>query len=258
MPAAYDKFDYHAYWEKREYEHQSEIIAIKSFLEKIPKIKTVVDIGCGYGRLLPTYFHRARRIILADPSASSLSDLRQNIKELEAQQNLRKTNTKIIQAKAENLKHKVYKNTADLAILVRVIHHVQDPEIIIKNTSNILKKDGYLILEFANKIHGKAILKNFLKGDFVYPADIFPKKVGKTSKRTALTFSNYHPDMIEELLLKNKFEIMSIRSVSNIRSQTVKKHLPLSVLLWLEKYLQIILARFKFGPSIFILARKRG
>jgi len=257
MPAAYDNFDYQNYWQKRDYEHQSEIIAIKSFLEKIPNIKTLADIGCGYGRLVPTYFHRAKRIILTDPSASELRDLRQNIKKLEAKHNLKKTNTRIIHAKAENLKNKIYKNTIDLVILVRVIHHVQDPEEIIKIISGMLKKDGYLILEFANKIHGKAVIKNFLKGDLVYPANILPKQVNQNTN-SALNFNNYHPDMIKELLQKNKFEIVAVRSVSNIRSQTLKKHLPLPFLLWLEKYLQVILCQLKFGPSIFILAKKRG
>lgn len=258
MPAAYDKFDYHAYWEKREYEHQSEILAIKGFLEKIPKFKTVADIGCGYGRLLPTYFHRARRIILTDPSAGILSDLRQNLKKLESKHNLKKTNTKIIQARAENLKNKIYKNTVDLVILVRVIHHVENPEELVQIISRILKKDGYLILEFANKIHGKAVIKNLLRGNLIYPADILPKKVGKTSKKSCLTFNNYHPDMIEAILRKYKFEIIETRSVSNIRCQALKKHLPLPVLLWLESYLQTILSGFKFGPSIFILAKKKG
>jgi len=251
MPAAYDHFDYQSYWCKREYEHQSEVIAFKKFLEKIKKINTLADIGCGYGRLLPVYYHRTKRIILTDPSASLLSDLRDNIKKIQTRHHASKENIKIIQSKAENLHGKIYKNTVDLAVLVRVIHHIEDPDKIIAIISKMLKKDGYLILEFANKIHGKAIIKNLLHGDLVYPANILPKQIGES-------FNNYHPDMIKALLHKYKFEIIDIRSVSNVRSSILKRHLPLSVLLWLEQYLQIWLAKFKFGPSIFVLAKKRG
>jgi hypothetical protein len=53
MPAAYDTYDYPSYWEGRDYEHGSEEIAIKGFLNRIAKIKTALEIGAGYGRLVP-------------------------------------------------------------------------------------------------------------------------------------------------------------------------------------------------------------
>lgn len=234
-----------------EYEHQSELIALKKILEEIPKVNTITEINCGYGRLLPTYFHRAKRIVLTDPSAKHIKRLQYNIKTLQKTQSLKKTNIKIIRTKAENLRGKIYKNTVDLVIAIRVIHHLNDPKATLMLISKILKKDGYLILEFPNKVHGKAMLTNFLHGNLVYSADILPKEIGKNIK-------NYHPEMIKALLIEQKFEILAMRSVSNIRSQKLKQHLPLPTLIWLEEYLQTFLAKFNFGPSIFILAKKRG
>jgi len=72
MAAAYDTYDYPGYWIGREYEHEAEIFAIKSFLKKIPVIKNVVEIGAGFGRLVPAYFFRARRVVLTDPSSKLL------------------------------------------------------------------------------------------------------------------------------------------------------------------------------------------
>src|SRR3989338_7906320 len=72
MAAAYDTYDYPGYWIGREYEHEAEIFAIKSFLKKIPVIKNVVEIGAGFGRLVPAYFFRARRVVLTDPSIKLL------------------------------------------------------------------------------------------------------------------------------------------------------------------------------------------
>ena len=64
MPAAYDSFDYPSYWEGREYEHNSELIALRRLISLIPKIDTLLEIGAGFGRLTPEYLYRAKRIIL--------------------------------------------------------------------------------------------------------------------------------------------------------------------------------------------------
>ena len=49
MPAAYDNYDYPAYWKGREYEHSSEFLAIKEMLLKIPRISRSIEIGAGFG-----------------------------------------------------------------------------------------------------------------------------------------------------------------------------------------------------------------
>lgn len=80
----------------------------------------------------------------------------------------------------------------------------------------------------------------------------------KSKLAKTLPFLNHHPRVIKEALKKYGFEIIEKRSVSNIRSPYTKKHIPISVLLWVEKILQIPLSYLNFGPSIFVLARKRG
>ena len=248
MPAAYDTYDYPAYWEGRDYEHKAELIAIKAFLTKIPKINKVVEIGAGFGRITPTYFYRASKIILTDPASRLLSLAKKKFK-----------NKKVhfLQAKVEKLSKKIKRNSVDLVIMIRVLHHINDLEKALNVISKILKKDGYFILEFANKSHFKARLHEFFKGNFTFPFEIFPIDIRskKFSNKKTLPFLNYHPDTIFETLKAKGFKIVEIRSVSNIRSTFLKKHLPCDMLLFLEKYSQPILARFKFGPSIFILAK---
>ena len=62
MPATYDNYDYPAYWKGREYEHSSEFLAIKEILLKIPKVDRSIEIGAGFGRLLPIYQFRVKRL----------------------------------------------------------------------------------------------------------------------------------------------------------------------------------------------------
>lgn len=250
MPAHYDYYDYPSYWQNREYEHNSEIIALDSFLEKIPKIKSLIDIGAGYGRLTPEYAHRARKIVICDPSAKLLKIARKNFGN--------RKNIRFLQSRVENLKKYFKANSFDTAILVRVLHHLEDPEKNLKIISRIIKKGGYIILEHANKRHFKAVVSEMCKGNFTFPIDIFPKDIrcAKNIKKKTIPFINYHPDEIEKILISNGFEIIEKRSVSNFRNRFFKKILPLDLLLSLEEKSQKILGKINFGPSIFILAKK--
>src|SRR4030042_4378269 len=139
MPAYYDSYDYPSYWIGRDYEHNSEIIAIKSLLKKIPKIGTVLDIGSGYGRLVSSYQYRAKKVILTDPSSRLLSMSRG------------KFNNKkyiFVHSKLENLPKKLRSESLDLIVVVIALHHIFELNEAFKVFSKLNKKNGYLILEF--------------------------------------------------------------------------------------------------------------
>jgi ubiquinone/menaquinone biosynthesis C-methylase UbiE len=252
MGAAYDSFDYPAYWIGREYEHISEILAIKSFLTKIKKIKTILEIGAGFGRLASTYAFRAKKIILTDPSARTLKVARETFKP--------KTNFKYIHSSLETLPTKVRNGSIDLVIMIRVLHHLQSIDQAFKIVGKMLKPGGYFIFEFANKRHIKASLRNILKGNFSFLKDIETTDIRskKAVKKGTLPFLNYHPDKIKAVLSEFGFEVIEKRSVSNIRSVRLKKIFATDILIFFERLLQIPFSFIDFGPSIFVLARKRG
>lgn len=246
MAAAYDSYNYPSYWEGREYEHDAELIAIKSLLFKIKKIGRILDIGAGFGRLTPSYIYRAKQVILMDPSAKLLKLARSNIRDKKV---------RFVQSRLENLNGKIKNGTIDLVVLVRVLHHIENYPLMFSKINYLLKKNGYLILEFANKCHFKANALEFLRGNFTFPIDIFPKDLSR-KKSDSLPFLNFHPDKIVKELNDKGFEVEAKISVSNIRSPLVKKILPKEALLFLEKSLQRPLAKVNFGPSIFLLAKK--
>ena len=249
MPAAYDKYDYPSYWIGRDYEHGSEVIAIEGFLKNIPKIKKVLDIGAGFGRLTKTYLFRSKKVILSDPSSRLLKIARD-----EYQAN----NIKFIHCRVENLNKKIKSKSIDLIIMIRVLHHIGNPSNTFKVVNNILNKKGYFILEFANKTHFKANVLEFFKGNFTFILDIFPKDICKNKRKKTLPFVNYHPDIIIDLLEKEGFNIVEKRSVSNIRSPFVKKIFTTDMCLFIEKRIQRVFSFVNFGPSVFILAQKKG
>jgi len=250
MAAAYDTYDYPSYWEKRAYEHESENIAIGQLLKKVKNANRILEIGGGFGRLTPSYSFRAKKVILTDPSARLLKIARETLVD---------NKIDFIQAKLLSLHKKIKPGSVDLAIMVRVIHHIDDTNAAFFQIHKLLKKRGYLILEFANKLHFKSKLIQVLKGNFTFPLEIFPEDIRskKNKKKRTLPFKNYHPDDVTKKLEDRGFEIVEKLSVSNIRSDALKRLLPLDTLIFLEKGLQKPLSYFSFGPSMFILAKKK-
>ncbi len=252
MSAFYDSYDYTSYWQGREYEHESEVIAVRELLNKIPKINKAIEIGGGYGRLVPYYIYRTKQTILTDPSAKLLSIAKERLANFK--------NLKIKQSTLLNLTTKFRTGSFDLAMMIRVMHHLNDPESVFDSIEKLLTPDGYVIIEFANKIHFKNLLHHVLKGNFKFINDtsIIDVRSEKSKKNKTIAFLNYHPNLIREELKKHNFEIIEMRSVSNIRNPFFKKHLPKNILLEIERLVQKPLSYVYFGPSIFVLARKRG
>lgn len=251
MSAAYDNFDYPSYWIGREYEHACEFLAIKKLLLKIPRIKRSIEIGAGFGRLLSSYKFRVKNIVLSEPSIKLIAKAKRQYQHYK--------NIEFVRSNLNNLKNKTRTRSFDLCIMVRVLHHIEDVDKAFENINNLLRIKGYLILEFPNKSHLKASLKKIISGDMTYPINIFPIDIRskKNIKHSTLPFMNFHPDQILEKLKSKGFEIIEVRSVSNIRSTFMKKFFPLSFLLDLESMLQIPLSKLNFGPSYFVLAKKR-
>ena len=252
MSAAYDTYDYLSYWIGRDYEHKAEVFAVQSFLRQIKKIKTILEIGAGFGRLASVYAFRAKKVILTDPSSRTLKVARDTFKS--------KTNFKYVHSSLENLPTKVRASSIDLIVMVRVLHHIKDLNSAFKIVHRTLSDNGYLIFEFANKRHIKATLKQISKGNFSFAVDETTSDIrsSKSVKNGTIPFLNYHPEKIKDMLNEFGFEIIERRSVSNIRSTSLKKIFATEILISIEKILQKPLSYISFGPSIFILARKRG
>jgi ubiquinone/menaquinone biosynthesis C-methylase UbiE len=251
MRSAYDNYDYASYWKSRIYEQRSEEIAISKLLKKVPKVDTVLEIGAGYGRVSKPFLKKGNHILLTDPSSKLLAIAKKNIKSKKI---------KYLKSSLEDLPKHSKKHSVDLVVLIRVMHHIVCCKTALKVINVLIKPGGYLLIEFPNKMHIKNKLRNITKGNLKYfkseiPIDIF--EAGGDSK-VELPFKNYHPKMIVDLLKSNGFEIISKRSVSNIRSARLKTIFNSNILVFFERLLQKPLSIFDFGPSIFILARKKS
>lgn len=243
---SYDHYNYPRYWRTRRYEDSAERAIIRRFLRTVTPKRSLIDIGAGYGRLFTTYQNSFKTICLVDPSRQLLSRAKKFL--------LPDIRLKIISGNADKLP--VKGRSYDVALMVRVSHHLSDLEKPLKEIHRVLKPGGHLIFEFANKINCKASLKAI----FTRQLSFFSHLPVNLSRHDKDTFFNYHPNQIMTLLSANGFKVITTASISNLRLPIIKKLLPLPVLMALERSLSFFSSRCEiirfFGPSVFVLARK--
>lgn len=245
-------FDYKKYWATREYENQSEKIALKRLFHLIPQThkKTIIDIAGGFGRLTPVYAPLFKSCLLIEPSQKLLDEAKKLCQEYK--------NLIIKRGFLEKLP--VGNQEFDVALFIRAIHHLSDLGTAMKEINRALKPGGFLILEFANKFHLKNCLKALFSLNFKFFTDHTAYEISQ--KRGSVPFINYHPNRIKTLLLSNGFRIIKSLSVSNFRFLLFKKFIPLAILLFLESSFSLLTSHFSLlrycGPSIFILAQKEA
>jgi len=238
-------YDYTKYWEGREYENESEFMALRKFLPK-NKLENsgVIDIGGGFGRLIPVFKDRFEDITIFDFSLKLLEVAEKNAEEMGLKIKTMKGDINDIR----NILNQRY----DAVTMIRVSHHLNNIEEVLRNITEILKDDGVFILEIANKIHFKSALSNLLKGNLNY----FNKESVSVATKN-VTFLNHHPKKIEGIIDLAGFRIEKKLSVSNFRHPFFKKFIPFKILLFKEDLMQNIGAPFYFGPSIFYLLKKK-
>lgn len=237
-------FNYLHYWDGRDYEHAAEQIALRRLLNG-KHFNTAADVGGGYGRLCVFLKKYADHVTLAEPSKQQLAIAKDYLKN--------DSDIAQVLTQADNLK--LADKSQDLITVIRVMHHLPDPTAEFKEFKRVLSDDGYLVLEIANYAHARNRLKHAFKGQKLptEPVDI-RSQANKNDDEVA--FVNHNPRTVVKHLAHAGFKVEKILSVSNLRSTRLKKIIPQTVMLSLERIMQPALAPVLFGPSIFMLIRK--
>lgn len=240
-----DNYNYLKYWDGRDYEHEAEEVAIRRLI-KGKKFNHAVDIGGGYGRLCVLLEKYADKVTLAEPSKVQLDIAKDFLKD--------HPNIDQQLMQADDLKFK--DNSVDLVTMIRVMHHLPNPIPELSEIHRVLSKDGYFILELANYAHGRNRIKHLLKGQPlpVEPVDI---RSPENQRDEEIPFVNHNPKTVISQLDSVGFSVDRILSVSNLRSPSLKKFMPRTVMMTAEKFLQPTLAMTYFGPSVFFLLKKK-
>ena len=236
--------NYRKYWDGREYENAAEEIAIRKLLRG-KHFKHAVDVGGGFGRLCLLLENYSDHVTLAEPSQQ----------QLDLAEDFLKGHTEIDRQllQAGDLKFK--DGSIDLLTMIRVMHHLPDPEAEFNEIARVLADDGWAVIEVANYTHARNRLKHFVKGKRLptKPVDI---RSAAHKHEDEIPFVNHNPETVIRQLAHAGLQVEKVLSVSNLRSPGLKKVVPQAVMLSVEKLLQRPLAGLYFGPSIFLFARK--
>ncbi|HJQ08458.1 MAG TPA: class I SAM-dependent methyltransferase [Candidatus Saccharimonadales bacterium] len=236
--------NYLKYWEGRDYENEAEEMAIRRLLEG-KYFKHAVDVGGGYGRLCVFLRRYANKVTLAEPSQQQLDIAKDFLKKYPD------VDRKLLQA--EELKFK--SGSIDLITMIRVMHHLPDPTPEFTEIARVLSDNGYAIIEVANYTHARNRVKHFLKRQKL-PAEPVDIRSEENRRDDEIPFVNHNPHTVIKQLAHAGLKVERILSVSNLRSQGLKKMVPKGVMLAIEGILQPTLANSFFGPSVFFLVRK--
>lgn len=236
--------NYLQYWDNRQYEHDAEVIAISRML-KGKHFKHALDIGGGYGRLSVVLARFADEVTLAEPSQQQLDIAVDFLKDFP------QVKRRLMQADSIQYQD----GSMDLVAMIRVMHHLPDPSAEFNEIVRVLEPGGYLLLEVANYANFKNRLKHLKKGQKL-PTEPVDIRSAINKREEEIAFVNHNPKTVIKQLARVGLKVENTLSVSNLRSQKLKKVLPRSAMLAFEDLLQPALAKSYFGPSTFLLARK--
>jgi ubiquinone/menaquinone biosynthesis C-methylase UbiE len=243
-------FNYAQFWSGRDYEHQSEVLAVRRMLAG-RHYRRAADIGGGYGRLAVILTDYADRVTLIDPSTQQLGLSRQIFPDRPFEP-FEPFERKL----AEAARLPFDDATFDLVVMVRVLHHLPDPQDELAELARVLRPGGTAIVEAANSAHAIRQLWALLRRHRVpaEPVDIRPDE--SRARDTAL-YVNHHPRTITGQLAAVGLDVKQALSVSNFRHPAAKALVPPRALLAAERAVQQPLARVHFGPSLFLRLEKR-
>src|SRR5208282_6217159 len=212
IPIHYDdlKYDYRKFWQYRHYEHESEVIAINRLLAN-SHFHLGIDIGGGYGRLTPLLKNYCDEVALVEPSKQQISYAKENLGDLKIN---------YVLGHANSLKFD--DDTVGIAIMVRVSHHLENPASEFSEIYRVLEKGGLAVIEVANFSHFRNRIKYILKGKKL-PNGPTPIGQFSNSGKHAVPFYNHNPHTIRKQLEGCGLKVVKTLSVSNLRSQHLKK-----------------------------------
>ena len=237
----YEGSDYQtSFWDEggRAYEDKAEEIALKRLLPKSGKL--LLEIGAGAGRNTPRY-KGYERIVLLDYSRTQLQ---------QAQERLGK-NERYIYVAADAYKLPFVDGLFDSATMIRTLHHMKDAPAVLRQVRRILQPSAKFILEYANKLNLKAILRYFLKKQDWSP--FTPEQV----EFVDLNF-DFHPKTIRTWLKESKFNLENQLTVSHFRIAIAKRLFPANFLAKLDGFAQLTGNWWQLTPSVFTLSTAIG
>ncbi len=238
---SYEGSDYQSsFWDKgdRAYEDRVEAIALKRLLPDSGRL--LLELGAGAGRNTPRY-QGFERIVLLDYSRTQLE---------QAQARLGKSERYIYVA-ADVYHLPFVTGLFDAATMIRTLHHMADAPLALAQIRQVLQTGAIFILEYANKLNLKAILRYLLRKQSWSPFSLEPVEFVELNY-------DFHPRSVKNWLVQNEFSIQRQLTVSHYRIALLKKLIPTSWLVAMDSLAQLTGNWWQLSPSVFVRAQAQG
>jgi ubiquinone/menaquinone biosynthesis C-methylase UbiE len=232
-------FNYARWWTGRGYEHHAEVMAIRRLLQG-RWFARAVDVGGGFGRLSTVLAEFADEVTLTDSSVQQLEISREF---LEHHPHI---TGRLMPATALDFPA----GSVGLAAMIRVMHHLPEPEPALAEIARVLKPGGCAVIEVANSAHAVNRLRYLARREPV------PAQACDVGLAGEIPFVNHHPDTVALQFRAAGLRVRRVLSVSNFRHPVLKQVIPARTLLAAERVAQERLARACFGPSLMFLLEK--
>jgi ubiquinone/menaquinone biosynthesis C-methylase UbiE len=229
----YEGQDYEQFWTgpAKQYLDALERLIVSTSL---PGGEAIVDIGAGFGRFGPCYKNRYAVAHLVEPA----DNLRKIAAETYGHDTFRYHEASVYDLPLPDA-------SIDAALMVRVFHHLDRPDVALQEIHRILKPSGTLIFSFSNKRNLKRILRYIVVGgDSPFtpePQSYYPSLIG------------HHPHYVEALLSDMRFEVIMRYGVG-----VTDKMVGTAPWLHLQPSLRLarLIGSLQLAPTQFIVARR--
>lgn len=237
----YEGSDYQSsFWDagEREYEDRAEAIALGRLLP--PGGKMLLELGAGAGRNTSRY-RGFERVVLLDYSRTQLQQAQTRLGRGE----------RYVYVAADIYRLPFVPGLFDAATMIRALHHMADAPLALRQVRQVLQPEATFILEFANKLNLKAVLRYVLRRQAWSPFTLEPVEFA------ALNF-DFHPKAVRQWLAESGFAVERQLTVSHFRMRLFKRIVPAGVLAAMDGLAQFTGDWWQLSPSVFTRNRAVG
>jgi SAM-dependent methyltransferase len=227
------------FWEGkgRDYEDRVERIAIRRLLP--PAGSRLLDVGAGFGRYT-NMFGGYKQVVLLDYSRSQLEAARQHYGD-----------EGFLYVAANVYQMPFAPGLFDAAVMIRVLHHMQDPRAALNQIREVMSRSGTFLLEYANKRNFKSVARWFLKRQDWDPYSLEPIEFVKLNY-------DFHPAYVRWALVDAGFVTGRTLTVSHFRVELIKRIAPVGLLVALDSLIQWTGGLWQLSPSVFVRSEAAG
>jgi SAM-dependent methyltransferase len=225
-----------AFWEGqgRQYEDAVERLALQKLLPS--RGRRIAEIGAGYGRLADLYLGYDQ-IVLFDYSRTQLADAVAKWG----------TDPRFIFVAGNIYQLSLAKASLDALVMVRVMHHLADVPLALRQLRRTLHLESVAILEYANKRNLKAVARRAVGRQSWSPFDPEPVEFVELNY-------DFHPAWMEDQFAQADFAVRRRLAVSHLRVPWLKRHIAADKLARVDSWFFGMGGHYPLSPSVFVQA----